>query len=331
MTTKEKLLALFESGKGTYFSGEEIAKQLQISRAAVWKGVKTLRSEGYPIDAVTNKGYCLSTATDILSNQGIQKYLAPQCACLDLVVVPEVSCTNLWVREKAHQGALEGCAIIANHQLQGRGRLGRSFFSPPETGIYLSLLLRPQQYSAQQAVRITTMAAVAVCEAIEAVSGQPAQIKWINDIYVGGKKVCGILTEASFGLENGLVEYAVLGVGINVYPPRQGFPKELESIAGAVFQSPQDDGKNRLAAEFLNRFMDGYTHLEQADYVEKYRARSLVLGREVSVLTGGQAKQATALEIDDACRLRVRYLDGQEESLSSGEVSLKLENKEGFL
>ncbi|MCI7791088.1 MAG: biotin--[acetyl-CoA-carboxylase] ligase [Lachnospiraceae bacterium] len=323
MGTKEQLLALFESNKGVYFSGEAIAQKLCVSRTAVWKAVKTLRSEGYNIDAVSNKGYCLSVTSDILSVQGIQKYLNPLCSDVKLAVFPVVESTNEMVRKEAALGTTEGYTVIANEQTSGKGRIGRSFFSPSDTGIYMSMLLRPQNYSSQQAVRITTMAAVAACEAIEAVSDERAQIKWVNDIYIGEKKVSGILTEASFGLESGLLDYAVLGIGINVYAPKEGFPKEIENIAGTVFHTSHNDGKNRLAAEFLNRFMAYYTARDQTDYVEKYRNRSMVIGKEIQVLFAGKSEKALALGIDENCRLLVRYEDGREESLSSGEISVR--------
>ena len=194
MTTREQLLELLENSRGTYFSGEEIARILRVSRAAVWKAVKALRQEGYAIDAVTNKGYCLSPETDILSAQGVGKYLKGEYRELEVQVLPTVPSTNALVRERANQGCPEGLTVIANTQTAGRGRMGRSFFSPPETGLYLSLLLRPTRYEPRQAVRLTAVAAVAMCEAIEAVSGREAGIKWVNDVYVQGKKVCGILT-----------------------------------------------------------------------------------------------------------------------------------------
>ena len=322
--TKEQILALFEKNKGEYFSGEEIAEKLSISRAAVWKAVNGLRSEGYHIDAVQNKGYSLSVETDILSVQGIQKYLRPVCSGIQLDVLPTLDSTNTLVRERAAAGAPEGYTVIANGQTNGRGRSGRSFYSPSDTGVYMSLLLRPHHYSAGQAAGLTTMAAVAICEAIEAVSGEKAQIKWVNDIYVAGKKVSGILTEASIGLEDGFVEYAVLGIGINVSMPESGFPEELEAIAGAVFGEAQSDAKNRLAAEFLNCFMSYYAASGQADYVENYRSRSLVIGREVYVITTDGSRKAFVFDVDEACHLIVKYEDGTTESLSSGEISVKL-------
>lgn len=323
MTTKEKLLELFETQKGIYFSGEEIAQKLSVSRTAVWKAVKGLRSEGYAIDAVTNKGYCLSVQTDILSPQGIQKYLNPQYAQMDIQVLSTVGSTNALVREKANDGLAEGYTVISNGQTEGRGRLGRNFYSPEGTGIYMSILLRPSNYSARQAVKITTIAAVAMCEAIEETTGKVAQIKWVNDIFVEGKKVCGILTEASFGLENGLLEYAVLGVGLNVYYPREGFPKELEQIAGAIYTEPQEDMKNRLAAAFLNHFMEYYSKREQADYIDKYRSRSLAVGKQIEVLFANQIRHAHVYGIDDDCRLLVKYDNGETESLSYGEISIR--------
>lgn len=324
MTTKERLLELFESNKGNYLSGEEIARKLCVSRAAVWKAVKSLRNEGYAIDAVTNKGYCLSVKTDILSPQGIQKYLEPEYRNLDISVLLTVDSTNVLVREKANSGLAEGYTVVANEQTAGRGRYGRTFYSPYGTGVYLSVLLRPFHYSAGQAVRITTIAAVAMCEAIEETAGEKAQIKWVNDIYVRGKKVCGILTEASFGLESGLLEYAVLGVGLNVYRPQEGFPGELGEIAGSVFDSTQDDMKNRLAAAFLNRFMWYYKAQNQSVYIEKYRSYSMAVGRQVTVISGKQTRSAYVYGIDDECRLQVKYDNGETESLSYGEITIKL-------
>lgn len=324
MTTKERLLELFEANKGVYFSGEEIAGKLQMSRAAVWKAVKSLRNEGYQIDAVTNKGYCLAVETDILSPQGIQKYLNLENGHLDIVVVPVTSSTNILVKEKAGQGGAEGFTVIANEQTAGRGRRGRTFFSPCGTGLYMSILLRPANYSASQAVRITTMAAVAVCESIEEVSDVKAEIKWVNDIFIDGKKVCGILTEGSFDLESGMLDYAVLGVGINVYQPSGEVPEELKAIVGSVFEKPQNDMKNRLAAAFLNRFM-GYYHAQNyADYIEKYRSRSLAVGRQVQVISANQTREAFAYGVNDECELLVRYEDGTCESLSSGEISIRV-------
>ena len=324
MGTKERLLEFFERNRGRYFSGEELAGQLSVSRTAVWKGVNSLRKEGYQIDAVQNKGYCLSAHTDILSAQGIRGYLSPECRDLKLEVLQTVDSTNGWGRVKAEAGEPEGYVVVAASQEKGKGRVGRSFFSPADTGVYMSILLRPEGLSPGEASKITTMAAVAVCQAIEALSGRQAQIKWVNDIYMDGKKVSGILTEASVGLEDGLLDYGILGIGMNVYIPADGFPDELSGKAGAIFESPQDDGKNRLAAEVLNRFMKACRTKESSAYVEEYRKRCLVLGREILVLGKGEARKARALDVDEDCRLVVQYGDGRMERLSSGEIQIRI-------
>ncbi len=325
MQTREKLLELLEAHRGAYLSGETIARTLSLSRSAIWKAVKALQNEGYAIAAVNNKGYCLLEQNDIISAQGIQKYLRPQLAGLDITVLPTVSSTNTFLRERAGSGAPEGCIVLANEQTKGRGRMGRNFFSPPETGIYMSLLLRPGNCMAEQALQITTMAAAAMCEAIDSVSDteEQAQIKWVNDIYLHEKKVCGILTEGSFSLENGMLEYAVLGLGINIYPPKQHFPVELEALAGTLFQLQKNDVKNRLAAEFLNRFYDYYARFACSDYIEEYRRRCFVIGKQVLLQSARQTKSAVVLDIDDRCRLLVRYEDGTEEACSSGEIRIK--------
>lgn len=324
MTTKEKLLALLEDSKGTFFSGEEIARTLQVSRAAVWKAVNALREDGYTVDAATNKGYRLSPDSDILSPQGIRRFLKPEYRGLDLTVLPTAPSTNALVREKANQGCPEGCIIIACEQTDGRGRYGRQFFSPVDSGVYLSLLLRPTAYSPQQATCLTAAAAAAMCQAIEAVTGQQPGIKWVNDIFLRGKKVCGILTEAAVGLETGALDYMVLGAGVNLYPPAEGFPEEIQSIAGSVLEHSCPEAKNRLVGEFLNRFWDFYAHPKCRAYLEDYRARSLAIGRNVTVLSAGKAVSAYAYGIDDDFRLLVRYENGDTEALSYGEIRIQL-------
>lgn len=324
MTTKEKLLALLEDSKGTFFSGEEIARTLQVSRAAVWKAVNALREDGYTIDAATNKGYRLSPDSDILSPQGIRRFLKPEYRDLDLTVLPTAPSTNALVREKANQGRPEGCVIIACEQTDGRGRYGRQFFSPIDSGVYLSLLLRPTAYSPQQATCLTAAAAAAMCQAIEAVTGQQPGIKWVNDIFLHGKKVCGILTEAAVGLETGTLNYMVLGAGVNLYPPAEGFPEEIQPIAGSVLERSCPEAKNRLVGEFLNRFGDFYTHPECRTYLEDYRSRSLAIGQNVTVLSAGRAVSAYAYGIDDDFCLLVRYENGDTEALSYGEIRIQL-------
>ena len=325
MGTKEKLLTLLENHRGEYFSGEEIASELSVSRTAVWKAVNALRAAGYEIDAAQNRGYCLDEHTDILSVQGIRQLLGSDDSEFDLELIPCTGSTNALLRERAAAGAAEGSVILANQQTQGRGRLGREFYSPPDTGVYLSLLLRPRGLEPSKAVKLTTMAAVAACRAIEEVSGKEAEIKWVNDIFLNRKKVCGILTEASYSLENGSLDYVILGIGFNVYPPAGGFPGELADIADSILKIQTDQGKNRLAVSFLRRFLEIYRGTSDGDYATVYRSKSMVIGRPIRVISPAGTRNAYALDVDRDCRLIVRWEDGTVESLSSAEVSIRPE------
>ena len=321
MDTKQQLLTLLSKNKDEYLSGEEIAGTLNVSRAAINKAVKALRAEGNEIDAIRNRGYRL-IRSDVINAQAIKELLTTDSTKLSIEVHPTLSSTNVTAREKAGLGASE-CVIIAANQTGGKGRKGRSFYSPQGSGIYMSILLRPHEYSAAKAASLTTMAAVAVCEAIEKISDKAAQIKWVNDVFIDGKKVCGILTEASMDMESGSLDYAVVGIGINVCPPQGGFPDELKDIAGVIFDEPPFDAKNRIIAEVINRFMAFYTAQSTA-YVDEYRSRSLAIGKEVLVLGYNTQKKAFALDVDDDCHLIVRYKDGKIQALSSGEISIRL-------
>lgn len=320
MSTKDELLKFFEENKGTYLSGEQIADRLDISRTAVWKAVNSLREDGYEIDAQKTRGYCLSEASDIVSAQGVSKYLEQE---LNVVVFDEVDSTNTLLKKMASEGAVEGTVVIANSQTGGKGRLGRSFFSPMETGVYISVLLRPTDIQPSKALKITTMAAVAAAETIDEVSGKTALIKWVNDVFVEGLKCVGILTEASVSMESGNLEYAVLGIGFNVYQPKGGFPKELKGIAGSIFDESVPDAKNKIAAGFLNRFMAIYRSPDLLNYEKKYKDKSLVLGRKVNVISPVETRVAEVLDITSDCGLLVKFDDGHEEVLSSGEVSIR--------
>ncbi len=322
MKTKDRILGLLEQNRGVFFSGEELARKMSVSRAAIWKAVTTLRGEGYPIEAVTNRGYCLAPDTDILSAQGISKYLDALTPSLDIHVTDLCKSTNDAVKQQAICGRPEGYTLVSNAQTSGRGRYGRVFFSPEGTGAYWSILLRPIHLAPSDAVQITAMAAVAMCEAIEEVSNVQPKIKWVNDILIDGKKVCGILTEGAYSIENGTMEYVVLGIGANIYPPMDGFPAELSDVASSIADAPETDLKNRLLAAFLRHFWEYYQYKDGNLHAEKYRAYSCVIGRQITVSSGNVARLATVEGIDDQCRLIVRCSDGQTDVISYGEIKL---------
>ena len=213
---------------------------------------------------------------------------------------------------------LHGTLVIARHQTGGRGRLGRTFASPDDSGIYMSIVLNPESANP---VLITTAAAVAVCKAIEKICGQNPQIKWVNDIYLNGKKVCGILAEAVSDHKTGQITHIVLGIGINCNSA--AIPEELADIAGAV---EGDYSINQLAAEVHNQMM---MLMDEPSFIEEYRQRSMVIGKTVSVYKGGYTPDkpgapARVLDIDNAGGLKVIYSDGSRETLSSGEISIRL-------
>ena len=325
--TKEKLLALLWQNADTYISGEELAQRLSVSRTAVWKAIGQLRNEGYAIESVSNRGYRLLSASDVLSEEGIRRHLKNKA--LRIQVYKTITSTNTVLKALAAEGAPTGLTLVAGEQTAGRGRMGRSFFSPADSGLYLSLLLRPDM-SAMEATRLTACAAVAVAETIEELSGHPAQIKWVNDIFVDDRKVCGILTEASIDCENGMMRYVIIGLGVNTHVPAGDFPEELRGIAGAAFDADSiPELRCRLAAGILDR-LAAYTEKPDDPAVfEAYKRRSLVLGKAVNILSPGKAPvPAQVLDLKEDYSLLVRLPDGSTSRLNSGEVSIRMGESE---
>lgn len=323
MSVKKQVLKILEENKGASISGETLAETMDVSRTAVWKAVQSLRDEGYKIDALTNRGYCLLEENDILSVPGIGNHLEEQFKSIDLHVYKTVDSTNNVAKKLAAEGAGHGTVVLAVHQTHGKGRLGRTFISPANSGIYLTLLLKPS-FDMSQSVLITSAASVAVCRAIEKVCGQTPSIKWVNDLYLDGKKICGILTEAMTDFESGTIEYVALGIGINCHIG--SLPEDLRSIAGAL---EGDFSKNQLAAEVINQTLSIVEDIEARSFISEYKERSFVLGKQIRIYKTGYSDTAVplngcALDIDQNGGLVVLYSDGQRETLSSGEISIRL-------
>lgn len=321
MSVKYDVLAALQKTMNTPVSGQELAEALGVTRNSVWKAINSLRQDGYHIEAVTNSGYTLTEAGDVLSAQSVEKYLNTEN--LSVHVYQTVDSTNTALKSWAAKGSPEGTVLIAEQQTAGKGRLGRGFVSPEMGGLYMSILLRPG-FPAEEALTITTAAAVAVAEAVEELSGRKAQIKWVNDVYLEGKKICGILTEASMNFENGGLEYAVLGIGINLREPEAGYPQELREIITAVFQeNPPDEIRSKMAARVLDRFFAIYGTLPGRAYIGGYRSRSYLTGKKVTLVTGNREESGTVLDIDDQARLVVLLESGKTEAFSAGEANLK--------
>ena len=235
----------------------------------------------------------------------------------------EIDSTNRYGKELGAAGAPEGTVVIANRQSAGRGRLGRSFFSPEEKGIYMSILLRPR-LELQRAALITSMAAVAVARAIERVSKVPAGIKWVNDVYLNRKKVCGILTESGLNVQTGELEYAVLGIGVNVGVME--FPEELKEIATSVSnECGLEISRSELIEEILEELEVWYPTLWDGSFLKESRERSVLLGKEILVLdttVSGGSYSATAVELNEMGHLVIER-KGERVVLNSGEVSIR--------
>ena len=324
MSTKNRILELLEKRRGESISGERLAEILGVSRNAVWKAVKELQKDGYSIAAVTNKGYCLSDENDILSIAGIKPFLSPKAQPYadKIQIYKALESTNKTAKELAIAGAPHGTVIIADSQTKGRGRYTRSFFSP-HGGLYISIILRPEVLRFDNPTAVTAFAAVSVCEAIEIISDKTPKIKWVNDIFIDGKKVCGILTEAVTNFESGGLEWIVLGIGVNVYTRTEDFPNELQNIATSVFPDKKIKGvRNKLSAEIINRILGFETAPIEAEIFEKYKKRLMLLGKEITVIQNETEFKATAVDVDSIGHLIVKDEKGEIITLFSGEIRI---------
>lgn len=329
MSVKTEVLKLLEGNRDKDLSGQEIADRLGVTRAAVWKAVKALKEQGYRVDAANNRGYRLCDDNDVISAEGICLTLKEEYRQREICVCQCVDSTNQEVKRRALEGAGEGLVVLSEEQTAGKGRKGRSFFSPVGTGIYMSVLFRPTEEQSKDVVLVTTAASVAVCRAIRKVLGEEPEIKWVNDVYLRGKKICGILTEAVSDFESGRIDTVVVGIGINYRIPEGGYPEKLNDIIGAVCTQDQVIPRNTLVAAVLNELYALYEGLSQRTYMEDYRKWSNVIGKEVRYSTGvDNSDQAaweygTALDIDEDGGLIVRLQNGEEKVLRTGEITLR--------
>jgi len=330
-STKEKVLYLLKNNSNRYVSGQEIAEEIFVTRAAVWKAIKTLQSDGYCIEAITNRGYRLVEEDISIDSDSIltilnDKYSFPND--FELLIYDEVDSTNNVAKKYAEENPGRKAVIISTSQTKGRGRRGREFFSPKGTGIYISFVLYPSE-SIEKATGITCRTATAVCRAIEETTGIAASIKWVNDIFVQDKKVAGILTEAVTSIEDYSLSYVIVGIGINVYEPPEGFPKDIKKIAGALQDNRNSkDLLNELSASLIYHIIKNQSADKYMECLEDYKQRLFLTGNYVKIMqynnsqTKASNDYAYVLGIDDEYHLHVRYDDGREDYLSTGEVSV---------
>lgn len=333
MTVRHGVIRILEKNRGRAVSGEALAEQLGVSRAAVWKAVKVLQAEGYPIEAGKNRGYTLRSESDRISEEGIRLYLPERWQQTAIEVLPVVDSTNTYAKKQVAAGVYAGQAakqggkesasgraiIAANEQTAGRGRLGRSFFSPADTGIYMTLVLAAGCRTADF-LPITVAAAVAVSRVIERFTEETPKIKWVNDVWLGDRKVCGILTEGISDFENGTLEAAVVGIGINVATERVAFPEAVQGTAVSLGTARAP--RNELIAAVATELFQLAEHLQDPALMQEYRERSLILGKDIYWEAGGVRYEGRAVAINDAGNLEVETADGFV-VLNSGEVSIR--------
>lgn len=321
---RDQVAALLAGADG-YLSGEEMSRALGVTRAAVWKEIEALRGAGWPIQSSTRKGYQLAGPPPALSAPYISARLSRDNLFAGKVIVePLVDSTNTQLKARAAAGAPAGTALLAEEQSGGRGTHGRSFQSPRGDGLYLSVLLRPRVGLADL-LTLTGWVGVAAREAVERASGAPAQVKWLNDLYLNGKKLCGILTELSFLGESGEPDYVVAGMGINMNQTAGTFQAQgLEDIATSLALERYPVEQNHLAVcllEALDRLVRDFP-ARRADYLERYRAHCVTLGQRVRFDGEGTPLTGTAAGVDGSFALVVDGDDGARHTVSSGTVKM---------
>jgi BirA family biotin operon repressor/biotin-[acetyl-CoA-carboxylase] ligase len=335
MSTKSKVIEILESKRGEAVSGETLAEVIGCSRTAIWKAITKLKSEGYQIEAKANKGYILSDKSDILSEEAIWGHTPlgnvpnPNDNLISVIdVYKTIDSTNAEAKRRISEAPSPdelpfGDIIIAEEQTAGRGRRGRNFHSPLGGSIYISFILKPYG-NIENSLMITIAAALAVCKAIEKISdpAQTPKIKWVNDIFIDNKKVCGILTEAVSDIESGQIESIVLGIGININIPKEAFPNEIAEIAGSLKIKPGE--RNSFVAHLIEEVYAAYQALAgKNNIIDEYRKRSLMKDINIKIIQGSKTTDAVSKEIADDGSLLVEYKGGAKELLHSGEVSVR--------
>lgn len=354
MSTKNSVLSALNSlGVGEFLSGEELASSCSVSRTAIWKAIKSLEDDGYKIEAVTNRGYRILSAPDKLDSSKISSLIKESCGAeVKTLAFDEIDSTNSEAKRRAVEvGSFRDAAgkltekgkaahlslFAAERQTGGKGRLGRTFVSPRDSGVYFSLLYSPRGGVKNPAL-YTAAAAVSVARAVKKLYGEESSIKWVNDLFLAGKKICGILVEGIANFETGSIDAAVVGIGINIRknPELSG---EITKIAGSIEEAKSLKGekmpplsKNALIAEVVSNLIEFYGAFENEDeskiseMIFEYRNASLLNGKSVTVNpvagTSGQSYRAIVKDIDEEMRLVVETEAGQIQKLSSGEVSL---------
>lgn len=315
-TTQNVYLALLNQ-KEKAISGEKIAEMLGLSRAAIWKSIQELKREGYQIESIKGHGYLLKTS-DVINSEAIKGDFTKDNQIENIFVLEETTSTQEEAKHAFAQNLTNHSLFITKSQTIGRGRFNRAYYSEENKGIYMSLAIKPE-ITFQEMPQYTILTAVAVVEAIKKLTHIQTQIKWVNDIFLDGKKIAGILSEATANMETGQINQIIIGIGLNFSIQQTQFPKEIQNKATSLFaDSTPTITKNQLIAEIWNQFFS----LISTDFISKYKEYSLVLGRNVSFTKNGQEFFGQAIDITTTGELVVQLDSKDTMTLSSGEISL---------
>lgn len=317
---KNKILKYLTSNE--YISGQQISSELNVSRNTIWKHIKELKSNGYIIDSVTNKGYKLISTPDILSEVEIQKDLNTDRIGKKIISFKQIDSTNEEIKRQAKNGAESGLVCTAEEQLNGKGRLGRNWYSEYGTGIWTSILLRPY-ISPMEVSAITLICGLAVCDSIKKVTGLSATIKWPNDVLVNNKKVCGILTEMS--AQTDAVDFIVIGIGINVN--NEIFSEDIAYKATSLYlESNKKVSRVELLKEILiktEQYTDEFVTDFTSDLLNRYKSQCITIGKEVTVEKKSTTISGTAVDITNNGTLVIETENKERIEITSGEVSVQ--------
>ncbi|MCJ7616385.1 MAG: biotin--[acetyl-CoA-carboxylase] ligase [Desulfobacterales bacterium] len=323
-TTKDQLLLYLKENQGNWVSGELISNNLSVSRAAIWKHIHKLKEEGYVIESASKKGYLLSESSDPITADEIRQGLCTKVfGKKNIIFLNETDSTNTRAKELAAQGAPEGTLVIAEKQTEGRGRRGRSWFSPPGGGIYFSLILRPV-ISPGETPKITLMTAVVLAETLISLMKLKLRIKWPNDILVNGKKLAGILTEISTEMD--AVNYIIVGLGLNVNTQFEKFPQDIkENATSILIENGKQFPRVRLIQHYLKLYEIYYDMFKNNDFepiMKRWRELADIIGKQIRVDVIGKTHIGKVVDVDNDGVLILKDDQGRLQRIFSGDVTL---------
>ncbi len=320
MTNKDKICEQLNDKE--FITGTILAERLGITRSFVSKAVKELQADGVQIITKRQHGYKFAEGYDYINKKIIKENLNTKYIGSNIIVLNSVDSTNDYAKQLAKSEFENGTIVISDNQTGGKGRMGRKFFSPHNFGLYYSVLLKPE-ISIELSQYITACAAVATAETIDKLGDTETEIKWVNDIYLGGKKLVGILTEASIGFEECSLDYVVIGIGINVFGVRKHLPRELFNVATSIEdETGKRLSRSVLAAELSNNLEKQLDNIASGDFIKTYREKSCIMGKKVSVIQNGKEVIGTAIDIDNKAALVVQFDNGEILHLNSGEARI---------